>query len=483
MTDDAAFESLLAAPDHIRDNMILDPARTEMLRRRLGQSAFAELRQICEERHRLRTATHLGSQCAPNLIFIPGVMGSLLHGKSLPGVWWIDALRGRDKIDRLGLAEDGGDPNEEADQVVPFDLDFTYEAFLLAAIKTRGFSPVKHPYDWRKPLLGSTESLARRVQEVWSSSGNQPVHMVAHSMGGLLARATLMEYGHHIGKMLGGMVFLGTPHYGTPTIAYYLRRHLRGSWAMYLLGKYLSRKTFRSMWGPIGLLPAPVGAYPGARAGESHPCVNFDLYDARAWRLKLEKPEEEQLERILDYTARLHRRLLESHKRLDVRVRDRMAVIAGVGFETPFQVLIDADRSGGTKTKVVFSRNMNDVNRDGDGSVPVSSAILEGVKEVRYVRCEHRSLPNIPAVYDDVFRFLRGEPMLLSRDRIAALEGHLGYHSASASPYLEGTRSSRAEFCTANRWLIKEPSEEEYDWLERELSSGRLPEFEQARIL
>ena len=47
-----------------------------------------------------------------------------------------------------------------------------------------------------------------------------------------------------------------------------------------------------------------------------------------------------------------------------------------------------------------------DPNRDGDGRVPLASAILRRIR-MRYVQGVHGSLTNIPAVYSDVFRWLR----------------------------------------------------------------------------
>ena len=104
------------------------------------------------------------------------------------------------------------------------------------------------------------------------------------------------------------MAFIGTPHYGSPAIAGYLKNHLWGFESLALLGRYPDRSAFRSMRGVLNLMPAPEDVYPGA-APNAHPCANFDLYDADAWRLDLNPGERAALQAALDDTARLHRDL------------------------------------------------------------------------------------------------------------------------------------------------------------------------------
>ena len=64
------------------------------------------------------------------------------------------------------------------------------------------------------------------------------MHIVAHSMGGLMVRTTLMNY-PELWRRVGRIVFIGTPHYGSPAIAGYLKNHLWGFELLALLGRYL----------------------------------------------------------------------------------------------------------------------------------------------------------------------------------------------------------------------------------------------------
>jgi hypothetical protein len=150
--------------------------------------------------------------------------------------------------------------------------------------------------------------------------------------------------------MIGQIVFIGTPHFGSPAIAGYLKNHLWGWELLALLARHLSRDTFRSLWGVLSLLPAPSGVYPGTRASDPlpwrssvagdayiHPCGNFDFYDATSWELGLSKQATDRLQLALDAAARCHQELYNGHCALPQDLRDRMCQISGVGYRTLFR--------------------------------------------------------------------------------------------------------------------------------------------------
>lgn len=57
------------------------------------------------------------------------------------------------------------------------------------------------------------EQLARYVRQVLQVTGEQQVDMVAHSMGGIVARLAILD--HAIGDSIRTFITLGTPHKGT----------------------------------------------------------------------------------------------------------------------------------------------------------------------------------------------------------------------------------------------------------------------------
>ena len=142
------------------------------------------------------------------------------------------------------------------------------------------------PYDWRKDLGRSSAALGERVRQMHSDNGGRPVHLVGHSMGGLMIRTALRD-DPSLWDVVGKVVFIGTPHFGSPAITTYLKNHFWGVELFAVLGLFLSRATFRSMWGALSMLPAPVGLYPGTtteQRPDEHPTANFDHYDAGCLR-------------------------------------------------------------------------------------------------------------------------------------------------------------------------------------------------------
>ncbi len=479
MTDDVKYETFLSGDDQQRSALLLDEANAEYFSRRLGEKPFIHLKKLAEQTKQRFNAKHLASQKNANTIFVPGVMGSILLGKIGAGVWWIDALRGREKINRLGLNPDGGDPIDERLHVEARGLDTSYEDFLFAAYDQQGICVEKHPYDWRKSLRVTCAGLADHIERIWQANGNKRVNLVAHSMGGMLVRAALLIHGARITEKIGKIVFIATPQYGSCSIAYYLREHIRGTWEMWALGKYLDRATFRSLWGPLELLPAPRGIYPGTRDNVSHQCTNIDMYKAAEWGLHLTPAEELKLQKILDNSKAFYDQLFTHHAQLG-GLRKRMLVIAGVGVETIYRVNVVPGVISGTRTEIVKDSVQGNLHRQGDGSVIVASAKLEDV-EIRYVKGEHQSLPSMPEVYQDVFRFLLDEPLQLSTSMQAALQGHLAPGSGDAiRPAAPGHDD---KFNLNQRWSIDAPTDEEWEWLESLLDEGRLPHLERARLL
>jgi pimeloyl-ACP methyl ester carboxylesterase len=452
-----------------------------------GGPAYAE---YCALANQL-DVNHLASGPPPNLIFIPGIMGSLLKSETRGGIWWID-VRTRNFINQLSLSEDGTGDAVVKNQIVPITGDTCYDPFMVALLAEPKLAHKIFAYDWRKSPDHSAEALCNLVKELYDN-GREPVHIVAHSMGGLVARAALMKHGTKLWPKLGKIVFLGTPHYGAAAIAGYLKNHLWGFEMMALLGLYLNRETLRSLWGVISLLPAPRGVYPGTRNEDPspwkcenpadpyvHPCANFDLYQVKEWKLGLPAAEAAKLQRILDAVGAFHREMYDAHTALDQSLRDRMMIIAGVGYQTLFRMQYETG---------IFWENMGKItnlvrdnpHQEGDGRVPLASAALDNVP-IRYVHGVHGDLPNIPAVYKDVFRCLRDEPMKLPNTVYEALSKHLEADSPVEAPHLTGSTLANRSGDDPGLWNPT-VSTERVDALRAELESDKLPAFTRVRLL
>jgi pimeloyl-ACP methyl ester carboxylesterase len=466
-----------------------DPA----VRSYLGDEAYSELVALSQRLDRNR----LSLDAPKNLIFVPGVMGSLLLSRTKGGVWWID-VRTRNQLNNLALDPNGTADADERNQVEAFTTDPQYLPFTTAVLESESFNAELFPFDWRKLPTESASRLRDVVNGMHEENGGVPVHLVGHSMGGLVIRATLAAHGDELWPKIGKVVFIGTPHYGSPAIGGYLKNHLWGYDLMAVLGLYLTRATFRSLWGVLAMLPAPRGIYPGTRPDDDepwtgkgdylHPCANFDLFKAETWKLDLTDDEAQRLQTVLDGAASFHQHLYETHTELTQDMRDRMAVIAGVGVKTLFRLEYKSHVLGAWESMEKVTKSIEgDRHREGDGRVPLASAELDNVP-VRYVRGVHGGLPNIPAVYEAVLRHLGGKDMELARTPQEALSGHLGEApGASEAPALDGTRTAqdgrRADDGYLDPGLLDlEPDEAEIQRLRSMLEREELPDFTRVRL-
>lgn len=191
------------------------------LRDYFGAEELKHLQQLAGFSHTVRSrSTPLG-----NVIFLHGITGSDLGvaaGSGKPDGVWVNFFRlinGR--IDRLKLAADGA---EEADTnwcVVPTGVNKRYYARAVLALGRR-WNVTPFAYDWRKDIDDSSNELAKLIRRDFQG---KPVHLVAHSMGGLVCRNFIRlhpdrwEAMKDPGLVRGGrLIMLGTPNYGSFSI-------------------------------------------------------------------------------------------------------------------------------------------------------------------------------------------------------------------------------------------------------------------------
>ena len=119
-------------------------------------------------------------------------------------------------------------------------------------LKQRGFAPILFSYStlWQSPEL-AMERLAQRL----AAHGGEPMHLLAHSLGGLIAVETLNR---HPGLPAGRLVCLGSPIAGSAAARGLAQRRL--AWVSGKSGEFL-----RS--GLTGLPPGrEIGMIAGARS-------------------------------------------------------------------------------------------------------------------------------------------------------------------------------------------------------------------------
>ncbi len=75
------------------------------------------------------------------------------------------------------------------------------------------------PYDWRLDNKLNATRLNQKIEDIKTETGFRKVDIIAHSMGGLLAK----EYANQFGKdSINKLIFIGTPHLGAPKAGHVL---------------------------------------------------------------------------------------------------------------------------------------------------------------------------------------------------------------------------------------------------------------------
>lgn len=121
------------------------------------------------------------------VIIIPGIMGSAKKD----GEWQIDPI--------LGTYDD-----------------------LIGAFLAEGYVLEKDlfifPYEWRDSNVNNAIVLKNKIQEIKNQTKSNKVDIVAHSMGGLLAREYLESDNYFLDDDVDQLITLGTPHNGAPEV-------------------------------------------------------------------------------------------------------------------------------------------------------------------------------------------------------------------------------------------------------------------------
>jgi pimeloyl-ACP methyl ester carboxylesterase len=316
--------------------------------------------------------------------FVPGIMGSqLAQSRERPApdnLLWLDPTD--IQAGRLTLLTV---PGEKLIAVGP--VLYTWLPLKLA-LHAAGFTTRCFHYDWRCDL---TETAAALVHELEGCAASE-IHLVGHSMGGLVARAVL---GTAAGRRIRTVVTLGTPHGGSfaPVQAvrgvYPLVRRLAQLDPAHT-PEALSRDIFSSFHSLYQMLPR-----------DAQP----DLIDPRHWPLSGPQP---------------NATLLARAPLFDPGGPDpRISAIAGHGYLTTINV---TDVDGEFWYRYGYG---------GDGTVPVARATLAGCK-AWYSPVAHNELPRDPAVHAAIIALLSGgTPQLAAAppahrdDRVTASDSDL----------------------------------------------------------
>jgi CHAT domain-containing protein len=181
-----------------------------------SDGGFQPLREAKVEEPRWREAVRRSRASAaprPLAVVLPGTMGSALkvQGEAVWLNYWSLLWGGLRRLRR------------DAAGVEPTDLLDDFYGPLLEFL-ARSHRVEIFPYDWRMSVIEAAKRLADRLEDLLplAERANQPVHLVAHSMGGLIVRAMIADGGRGaalwrriIALPNSRFMMLGTPNLGS----------------------------------------------------------------------------------------------------------------------------------------------------------------------------------------------------------------------------------------------------------------------------
>jgi len=188
----------------------------KVFREYFGDQEFEHLRALAHRAHTRR------KQAAPEttVIVLPGIMGSSLAAVQngvKDTLIWINALAlAAGRMEWLRLTEDGRREALAGVQIQPRCVDKRVYARLILRLSAH-WDVQPFAYDWRKDLDLAADMLAATIREKFAG---RPVHLVAHSMGGLVARNLIRRHkalwdSMSAGGRGGRLIMLGTPNRGS----------------------------------------------------------------------------------------------------------------------------------------------------------------------------------------------------------------------------------------------------------------------------
>jgi pimeloyl-ACP methyl ester carboxylesterase len=323
------------------------------------------------------------------IIFIPGLLGTqLADGKG--NVIWGD-LFSYFRFKKLKLSQgEGSDTLHPIDVVKNIQIlgPFVIHQYdgLLDTLEELGFKKKQKlfifKYDWRKSNFDSAKELKRFVDDNEVLKG-QKFSIVAHSMGGLVARIYINRYGGATG--VDRLLTLGTPHLGSLKAYRMFMEGLSGlPRSMALASDEQIRSVIFSFPSLYELLPAFESKHPccilGAPDFEGREPIN--IQDDKWWWKYKWIPEEYRKSPKKEFVAQAFRSTRELREILDEKPLVSMRTVAGDFHDTLERVYLNKDNG----------KPVRWTNWVGDGTVVERSAANREIPEAAAAITEHATI-------------------------------------------------------------------------------------------
>jgi len=369
----------------------------------------------------------------PVVVFLPGIMGSHLEiGRKQADVAgsgdrvWMDFI----DLPRGGLKK----VERNAQGVVAEDLlDLAYGA--LARHLEDSHRVIRFPYDWRMEIGAAAADLAKVVRKALREHPDQPLRLLAHSMGGLVVRAMIAaEPGlwKEIVKRPGGrLLMLGTPNHGSHL---FVETLLGKSDTIRMLGRIDLGHRLQGVLDIVAGFPGALQLLPQPGFTDTAGAAAKDYFKPATWPELAQNnndfwfgkklggtPAEADLKAAAAFWA-----LVGDHQGAAKPIEpvDRVAYVYGQADNTPCGIKV-------SKSGIEMLGTPH-----GDGSVTWASGRLDWLPENRCwsMPVDHMGLTSTGAYFDDIVELLATG----SATRLGRLPVSRGATAAPVRPYQPG---------------------------------------------
>lgn len=379
---------------------------------------------LCRKPPAERLAEVAAKDMRPLVLVLPGIMGSELTVAGDDRPTWFETER----MVWGGIRALTADA--PAQVVASGALPSSYAQLLAYLDKGKRFHPIALPFDWRGSMAAAAPMIRASLEGALGLAENwrQPVHLIAHSMGGLALRVALRgPQGRSLPERLsaagGRLLMLGVPNRGSlaPAAVLTTRDPFVGGIALIdLCNSYREIAGIAS--GFQGLLELlPTGEW------STQCCNRGSLWEAQTWRAvrqaddRVAVPRQELLDGAHGVANPVDLELELRQLSEDLRA----VYVAGVADETPVRLLELEDVPAGPGegpfgpgegTRIAF-----EYSSEGDGRVSHDSGVIDEAR-TWVAPVAHGDLADATQVFDAYVELLATG----STGRIPTLAAHRG---------------------------------------------------------
>jgi tetratricopeptide (TPR) repeat protein len=296
----------------------------------------------------------------PTVFLLPGIMGTRL-GSQADVIWLSLSQMAEGGLQKLLFSDHN-----------PVHVHGLIEGFYEKLGNELGehFNVEIFPFDWRLSIKDSSNRLAAAVERALARS-SRPVHLLAHSMGGLVSRGVMTWHRPIWDRLTGSggrLVMLGTPNFGSfVPVQAFTEQHTLLRW----LDRIDCASTLATVTEVVRSFPGLLEMLP--RKALPQGGVAVDMFDVSSWRrFPSYQPESKALSDASAIREELDI-IPDSQKRF-------MIYVAGCSDATPSGVELTEDGIEFRETS------------EGDGTVPWALGRIDGVTTY-YVDASHGDLP------------------------------------------------------------------------------------------